>query len=270
MRRRILISAAAFLAAALLAGAGAARAASILTYEREELPGGGVLIVKEAHQLPMVTVRVAIPAGSRYEPPGKAGLGNMVAATVIRGAAGRSALDIEKMNDRLGGGVGVDAGRLTATASLRTLTRDIEEGMDLLADILRRPSFPEKEIEKTRRRILGGLKRRKDRPGHLADEAFRKRLFGDHPQGRLPVGSPETVKGVTRGDLAAFHRKWYGMKGSIFAFVGDITLARARELVLARFRDWKAEGGEPPAAAMPPAPEGLVVEKVDRPLSQTT
>lgn len=269
MRRQKFIPALAFALLAVFALAPAARGA-ILTMEREELPGGGILIVKNAPQLPIVTIRVSIRAGARFESPKFAGLASMTAANLSRGTSRRSASDIEKLNDLLGGGAGVSAGRDFAGASLRVLVRDLERGMDLLADILRRPVFPKKEFFKTRQRILGGLIRRLEQPGSLADEKLRGRLFGGHPYGRLPSGTPETVKAIRRKDLIAFHRKWYGMKNTIFVFVGDITLARARELVLERFSGWKAEGGTPPPAPLPPVPKGLVFEKVDKPLSQAT
>ncbi|MDA1000219.1 MAG: pitrilysin family protein [bacterium] len=243
---------------------------ALLTMEREELPGGGILIVKNSPQLPIVTIRVSVRAGSRHETPQLAGLASMTAASLARGTAGRSASDIEKLNDRLGGGVEAGAGRDFAGASLRVLVRDLEQGMDLLADILRRPVFPQKEFTKTQRRILGGLIRRMERPGSLADEKMRGRLFGEHPYGRLTSGTPETVKAIRHQDLTVFHRKWYGMKNAIFVFVGDITLARARELVLERFSGWKAEGGQLPPAPLAPAPKGLLFEKVDKPLAQAT
>ena len=244
--------------------------ADVITYEREELPGGGVLLVKQSRQLPMVRVAVSIPAGARHEAPEQAGLANLTAALLTRGTKTRSASEVEKLNDALGGGVGLEAGRARAEASMRVLTRDLEEGLSLLSDVLRNPVFPAEEIGKTKRRIVGGLRRQRERPGHLANKALRKSLFGETPYGRLVEGAEASIKKLGREDLVRFHKKWYGMKGTIFVFVGDVSLKRARELVLARFQGWRAEGGEIPESTPPVIPKKMQVVKIDRPLSQAT
>ena len=256
------------LAAALLLPAMAG--ADVITYEREELPGGGVLLVKQSRQLPMVRVAVSIPAGARHEAPEAAGLANLTAALLTRGTKTRSASDIEKTNDTLGGGVGMEVGRARAEASMRVLTRDLEDGLSLLSDVLRNPVFPAKEIGKTKRRIAGGMRRQRERPGHLANKALRNSLFGETPYGRMVEGAEASIKKLGREDLVRFHQKWYGMKGTIFVFVGDVSLKRARELVLARFQGWQAGGGKIPEAAPPQTPGKMQVVKIDRPLSQTT
>ena len=244
--------------------------ADVITYEREELPGGGVWLVKQSRQLPMVRIAVSIPAGARHEAPEQAGLANLTAALLTRGTKTRSASEVEKLNDALGGGVGMEAGRARAEASMRVLTRDLEEGLSLLGDVLRNPVFPAEEIEKTKRRIVGGLRRQRERPGHLANKALRKSLFGETPYGRLVEGAEASIKKLGREDLVRFHKKWYGMKGTIFVFVGDVSLKRARELVLARFQGWRAEGGEIPESTPPAIPKKMQVVKIDRPLSQAT
>lgn len=264
LRRILWTLAAAVLLPPALAGA------AVITYERAELPGGGVLLVKQNRQLPMVRVSVSIPAGARHETPEAAGLANLTAALLTRGTKTRSASDVEKTNDALGGGVGVEAGRARAEASMRVLTRDLEEGLSLLGDVLRNPVFPAEEIGKTKRRIVGGLRRQRERPGHLANKALRKSLFGETPYGRLVEGTEASLKKLGREDLVRFHRKWYGMKGTVFVFVGDVSLERARELVLARFKGWRAAGGKIPEAAPPEAPKQMQVVKIDRPLTQTT
>ena len=244
--------------------------ADVITYEREQLPGGGVLLVKQSKQLPMVRIAVSIPAGARHETPEAAGLANITSALLTRGTKSRSASDIEKTNDALGGGVGMEVGRARAEASMRVLTRDLEEGLSLLSDVLRNPTFPAEEIVKTKRRIAGGMRRQRERPGHLANKALRKSLFGESPYGRLVVGTEESIKKLGREDLVRFHKQWYGMKGTVFAFVGDVSLKRARELVLARFKGWQAGGGKIPEAAPPETKKKMQVVKIDRPLTQTT
>lgn len=268
MRREIRF--AALCLAAALAWTLPSSAAGALRYDREELPGGAVLLVKESRGLPMIHILVSVESGSRYEAPGKAGLASMTAGLLTRGAGKRSAIQIGTLSDSLGGGLGVGAERDHTTATLKVLTRDLEESVSLLADVLRRPSFPADEVEKTRRQILGFLQKQQDKPGYLAGVAFRKGLFGDTAEGRQVSGSAGTVQAIRRGDLLAHHRKWYGMKGAIFVFVGDITLQRAREIVLAHFQGWSAAGGEVPAPPMPPAPSGLSVTKIDRPLKQSS
>lgn len=264
---------AAIAAAIVLSFTASSATAAILSYDREELPGGGVILVKESHELPIVTIEVSFQGGTRYEPLDKQGLASMTASMLLRGTRKRSASDIEKLNDRIGGGVSASAGRDYSTVSLRVLTRDLAEGIELLADTLRNPSYPGKELKKLKAITLGGLQRKKDRPGYLADRAFRKRLFGDHPYGREVAGKPETIKKIQRADLVRFHRQRYGMKGAIFVFVGDISLARAQDLVMGHFGGWKARPAPSPAPATVSNAEGekkMAVIKLDRPFRQAT
>jgi zinc protease len=245
--------------------------AAVLSYDREALPGGGALLVKESHELPIVTIEVSFQGGTRYEPLDKQGLASMTASMLLRGTRKRSASDIEKLNDRIGGGISASAGRDFSNVSLRVLTRDLADGMELLADTLRNPSFPGKELGKLKARTLGGLQRKKDRPGYLANRAFRKRLFGDHPYGREVEGKPETIKKIQRADLVRFHRQRYGMKGAIFVFVGDISLARAQDLVMGHFGGWKARPSPAPATVGNTEREKkMAVIKLDRPFRQAT
>ncbi len=157
-------AAAAGAAIALTLAAPLTSSGAILTYDRETLPGGGVLLVKESHQLPIVTIEISFPAGARFEALDRQGLAQMTAGMLLRGTRKKSASAIEKLNDRLGGGVSASAGRDFATASLRVLTRDLEEGMEFLADVLRRPTFPPKELGKMKARTLGGIERKRTAP----------------------------------------------------------------------------------------------------------
>lgn len=247
-----------------------ALAHAALRYDREALPGGAVLLVKENRQLPMVRITVSIPAGARHEAPARAGLANLTAALLVRGTKTRSALEVERMNDSLGGGVDVKGKRTRAEAALRVLTRDLDAGVSLLADVLRNPVFPAGEVAKTKRRILGALRQRRERPAHLADRAFRKSLYGETPFGRTAEGEEESLRNLGREEVVRFHKKWYGLRGAVFVFSGDVSLSRARALVLSRFGGWRAGGGEPPEAAAPEAPRKMRVIRVDRPLSQST
>ncbi|MBT3351447.1 MAG: insulinase family protein [Nitrospinaceae bacterium] len=268
-----LAAAAGITTAIILSFTTSSASAAVLNYDREELPGGGVILVNESHELPIVTIEVSFPAGTRYEPLDKQGLANMSAAMLLRGTRKRSASDIEKLNDQIGGGVSASAGRDFSSISLRVLTRDLAQGMELLADTLRNPSYPGKELKKLKARTLGGLQRKKDRPGYLANRAFRTRLFGDHPYGREVAGKPETIKKIRRADLVRFHRQRYGMKGAIFVFVGDISLARAQDLVMGHFGGWKSRPASSPAPATPSKAEGeqkMDVIKIDRSFRQAT
>jgi len=246
--------------------------AAILSYDREELPGGAVLLVKESHELPIVIIRASFQGGSRYEPVEKQGLANLTARMLPRGTQNRTASAIERLNDLLGGGAGTAAGRDFSTASIRLLTRDLKRGLVLFADVLRRPIFPRKELKKMKAQLLGSLQRKKDRPGYLADKAFRNRLFGLHPYGRQVEGLPETIRKVNQRDLVNFHRNRYGMKGAIFVFVGDITITRARNEVLDHFRDWKTQMDPPPEvfASAVDTGEKMSIIKIERPFKQST
>ncbi len=237
--------------------------------ERAVLPNGIRLLVAERRTLPVVAVEVLVDAGQRYETAEKAGLANLTAQLLTRGAGQRTATQIDDAIDFVGGSLGASASGDTAAVSLRVLRKDLDLGLDLLADVLLRPTFPPDELARKRTEILGAIHKQKDQPGVVAGEAFADLVFGPHPYGRPVIGTERTVAGITRADVQAFHARWFHPERTIVAVAGDLSLAEARAAVERRLGGWaRGPAGRP--TPLPPAPvlQARVLKTVQRSLTQ--
>ncbi|RMF89784.1 MAG: insulinase family protein [Nitrospinota bacterium] len=239
--------------------------------EREVLPNGMTLLVTSRPTLPMVVVQVLIDAGSLREPAAKAGLANLTAELLTRGTTTRSALAISQAIDFRGGELSTEVERDYVTVSLRLLKKDLDAGLELLADLLQHPRFAPEEITRQRQETLGVLQKAEEEPDEIAEATFRQLLFGSqHPYGRRIEGTPETLRSIGREDILRFYQENYGPNRSIMAFVGDITLAEARTKVERFWGGWRPVS-PPPEPPAPSLQATLPLRRIiDKPLSQAT
>jgi zinc protease len=123
---------------------------------REVLPNGVVLLVAERPAIPIVVVRVYLRAGSVYDPTDAGGLANLTADVLTRGTAKRTGPELDSAIEFVGGSLEGDAGRDGATVGLSVLRKDLALGLDLLAEVLLQPAFPEAELKRRREEIAAG------------------------------------------------------------------------------------------------------------------
>jgi zinc protease len=226
---------------------------------RSVLPDGLILLHSENHNLPIVMVTLVVKAGQTDETAEKAGLANLTAELLSEGTGTRSSTAISEETDFIGASLGVSAGTDYTTITLSVLKKDLNKGFELFSDILLNPSFPSHEIERKKDQIKGSLKQREEEPSFLAERAFRKGVFGDHPYGRLVEGSVETIDSIRRDDIAGFHKNFFLPNNSILSVAGDIS-AGELSVLLQKFLDgWKP--GAPSPRVVKPA-EGIKTRKV--------
>jgi zinc protease len=222
-------------------------------FAQKTLANGLQVVVIEHHEQPAVSLRMVIPAGKVFEPAAKAGLADATATLLIKGAAGRTSQQIAEEIDFVGGVLGANAGLETVAANALVTSDQLDLGLGLLADVVLRPTFPQDEIDRWRSQTLSGLQIQLEDPNYLADAALVRLVFGDHPFGQPGGGTPETVKGLTRDDVVAFHRRHYLPDGSILAVVGDVNPADAVARVEKAFGGWAR--GELTPAPKPQVPK---------------
>lgn len=237
-------------------------------FEQRTLANGLRVVVIEQHEQPAVSLRLLARAGQLYAPAGKAGLAQATAALLTEGTATRSAQQVAEAIDGVGGSLGAGADTDAVYASAQVTSDQLALGLDLLSDIVLHPSFPAEEVERWRRQGLAGLKVQQESPAYLADAAFARLLYGDHPYGEPLLGTPESVQALTRDDLVAFHRSRYVPNEAILAVVGDVKPADAFARVERAFGGWKrGEAAKAPAfsPAARPANAGRRIVVVDKP-----
>jgi zinc protease len=226
-------------------------------FEQMELPNGIVVLGQARPDDPVAVVRFRIEAGAVGEPAEKAGLAAFTARMLSRGQAGRTFEQFNELTDGLGASLSVDAGRLSVDLAVRCLAEDLPTVLDLAADVLLRPDFPEDEIEKVRREMLAAIREADDNTGAVADRTLRELLYPEgHPYRRRVAGEADSVAAIAREDLVAHHAHRYGPRVTTVAVVGGVAnLTSAMELLHDRFGGWDgpAERLDPASTVEPPA-----------------
>lgn len=266
-RRR---GAGAVLGAVLAIGAVVAPAPAAPLAHREVLPNGIVLLVAERPAVPIVAVRLFHRAGATFDPPDKAGLANLTGALLTRGAGARSGQEIDAAIEFVGGRLEAGAGRDGLMASLSVLARDLGLGLDLLADVVLRPTFPDAELKRKAAEIQAAIQRSEESPQTVAARALGRLVFPGHPYGTPVEGTRESVGRLTRDDVLAFWREHVRPDTSIIAVVGAVSQADARHQVLARFGGWARPSAPPASAPAAPGPTAPGSETITRDLTQAT
>ena len=260
MRPRRLPALLVVLALLLAASAGAAKPIA----HREVLPNGIVLLVAERPAIPIVVVRTFAHAGAVLDPPDRAGLANLTGALLTRGTAKHSGPELDSAIEFVGGSLSAGAARDGPTASLSVLKKDVGLGLDLLAEVLLTPTFPDDELKRKAAQIQAAIKRSEEDPGTVAGRALAKLVFPSHPYGVPVEGTVESVGKLTRDDVVRFHRGYVRPDTTIIAVVGAVTVDEARREIVARFGGWKAPAEPPPtvSSVTPGAtPQTQVIEK---------
>jgi zinc protease len=248
----------------LVVSPAAAPAAAAPLAHREVLPNGIVLLVAERPAVPIVAVRVYTRAGAVFDPPQREGLANLTGALLTRGTAKRTGPDLDAAIEFVGGSLEAGAGREGMTASLAILKRDLALGLDLLAEVVLTPTFPEPELKRRVAQIQAGIKRSEEDPGTVAGRALARLIFASHPYGRPSEGTVESVGRLTRDDVVTFYGERVRPDTTIVAVVGAVTVDEARREVLARFGAWPRPPAPPlavAAAAAGPPPQAVTIPK---------
>ena len=233
-------------------------------YQTKTLDNGLRVIVVEHHEQPAVSLRLLVEAGGAQDPAHKPGVANLMAQVLDQGTTTRSAEDIQRTIDDIGGALGVGAGTDLSFVNAVVLKPDFALALDLVSDIARHPAFAPEEIERQRSQLLSSLRVTRDDPGYIADTVFDRLVYGFHPYGRPPSGTPESVPAITRDDLVAFHDRYFAPNNAILAIVGDVTPAEAMAGAVRVFGGWERREVERPAMGEPPPPTRRVVV-IDRP-----
>ena len=210
--------------------------------KRSALANGLTLLVVEEHSIPVVTMELLVNVGSKDDPQGKEGLAQLTASALSRGAGVRSEKEISEELDFRGAEFAAQAGKDFTTVNLKVLRKDLEAVFPLFMDIVAKPTFPEAEIKKEIAQTLAAIRSVEDQPGHVAEKAFLKTLYGNGTYGHSVEGTKESVEKIDKATVEEFYRLDYGPSGSILVVVGDIDEAIVRNSLIPRIEEWKGSG----------------------------
>jgi zinc protease len=219
---------------------------------RHSLTNGVVVLAKETRTTPAVTILVGLRAGAYYDPSGHEGTAALTARVLDRGTEKHSEAEIADELDGRGASLSVMAGRHQLTVSATCLAEDFDTIFSLVAEVVRRPLFDAHEVETRRAELLTAILQDEDDPAAVAVDVLMSRLYRDHPYGRRPRGTQQTVQRITRDDLVTFHRTWFTPEGTTVVVVGDVDADDVMRAATRAFESWTApRTGEPTLAIVP-------------------
>ena len=247
----------------------AARDVKFPPYAVKTLANGLQVIAVSHHEQPAVSIRLLVRAGAAQDPADKPGVAALVATLLDQGTTTKSAEQIANSIDSIGGAMGTGAGSDLSFVNAVVMKDSLNFGLTLVADVTLNPAFATEEIERQKQQSLSGMKVSYEDPEFLANVVFDRLVYGFHPYGRPQAGTPQTVAAVTREDLIAFHKKWFGANNAILAIVGDVTPDEAFAGAERAFGKWARADAETAKPVDPPPPTRRVVV-IDKPGSVQT
>lgn len=220
---------------------------------RWTLSNGIAVILAERHSWPTVEMNVLFDGGSIHD-GSRQGLAQMAMGLLGRGTAKRSALEIEDALRDNGMTISAGAGPEQLTLHASMLVANLEPSLDLAADLLRAPSFPEDAFNQSRKARLTAIGNQGQAPAGAISLAYGPALYGsDHPYGISSlIGTRASIEALTRDDLVAFATDWLRPDRATILVAGDITRERADALLEERFGRWSKPATPPPAIAPVP------------------
>ena len=228
---------------------GAAFSDRVMTHD---LPGGARLAVLNNPHAPTVTIAGTLRAGPALATDGRSAVPGLVAAMLDRGTEDHGRLELARELEDHGLQLMVRASASTPTIvsfSAQGLAEELPRLITLLVEVLRRPTFPEDELDKLRDQVLGSLRREREETSARAFAALTRALYPDrHPLYRRPIEVREReVASLTSAELKAFHAATYGPADLVVAAVGDVESHHVAALLGEEMGAWS--GGDPAAVA---------------------
>lgn len=213
---------------------------TIPNLHRVVLKNGITLIVVENQAADIISGRFFLKnAGTIAEKPEQSGVAHLASAVITKGTEHLSALDIAEQIESIGAGLGADASTDYFSLSLKTVSPDFPEMLELLGEIMRSPVFPESEVELERKLTLQGIRSQKEQPFNVAFNQLRQQMYPQHPYGISVLGTEASVFNLTRQDLQQFHQTYFRPDNLIISLSGRITKEQGVNLISEVFSDWQ-------------------------------
>jgi predicted Zn-dependent peptidase len=230
------------------------------------LSNGITVVTERVESVRSVAAGIWVAAGSRHEAPSESGISHFIEHMVFQGTETRSAEDLARQMDALGGYSDAYTGRELVSYNFKVLDENLAEALELHADLVLHPRFDSAAIEKEKSVILEELKMDTDNPETYLTGVFVRRFWKSHPLGQPILGTRKTIRSFTRQQLCAFHEQYYRPENLTLAAAGSVEHEQFVELAERLFGILPRGGARP--EARPPRPAAPVILKSRRSLQQ--
>ncbi len=231
-------------------------------------PGGITAWLVEDHNIPFAALEIQFRGGTSLEAPDKRGVVNLMTATLEEGAGDMDSRGFAEAREALAADIGFDSGSDSVGVSVKFLTENRNQVIDLVREALVNPRFDQDAVDRVRGQVLSNLRSNEKDPGTIAADRFDLLAFGDHPYGSNGDGTIATVTALTRDDVVAAHKAAIARDRVFVAASGDITAEELGLLLDRLLGDLPATGAPLPGVAPWLLPPGVTV--IDFPTPQAT
>jgi len=246
--------------------AGTPVVAAIPSPNEFRLANGLRVVVVERHALPLLSAALVTTGGGADDPATRSGLADLTADVMTKGTTTRSATQIAREIEALGGSISSDAGWDGSDVDVTIKSDQAGPALAILADVAQHPVFAAEEIERARAQAIDGVAVTLKDPGALSGLVSARAVFGDAPYGHPLSGTPGSLKAITQSDIRGAYAKAWHPDTATLIMVGDITPAQAKSLAESNFGAWSAPASAAapaPVAGAYPAPRVIVVDMPD-------
>jgi len=234
---------------------------------RVTLDNGLRVVVAEQREVPLVEMQLLVGAGSAQDPKGDEGVAALTARALTRGAGDRSAVELAREIESLGGELSAGAGTDATIIGAEFLAEDFARGLGLVRDVVLAPRFERDEVRRARDEQVATILATLEQPSAVADKCYAAFLYGAHPYGRPTDGTIATVKELGRGDVRDYYERWYHPNNSILVLVGAVSADEAVAAIRQALGGWPSRPDAVPVRAEAPAAitgrKVLLVDKAD-------
>jgi predicted Zn-dependent peptidase len=235
--------------------------------QKEILPNGLVVITEPMEYFHSVSVGVWLRTGSRREPAELNGISHFIEHMVFKGTRRRTAEDIAREVDRVGGMLDAFTSKEMVCFNTRVLAEHLPKAFDVLADMVLEPKFSQEDIDREKSVVLEEIRMTQDNPEDLVHELFTQNFWNSHSIGKPILGTPETVSDFTREKLNGWFRECYAPNNLVITAAGDLTHRQLVDLVAERFSGLSSVRDDSPDRTVP-QPNAHITQKSKRELEQ--
>jgi predicted Zn-dependent peptidase len=222
--------------------------------KREVLPNGLIVLSEEMAHIRSISIGIWMKSGSRDEDPEINGISHFTEHMVFKGTTSRTARDIARQVDSIGGNMDAFTGKETICFNIKVLDEHLPIAIDILSDLVLNPIFTPNDIAREKGVILEEIKMDEDNPDYLVHEIFTQNFWKDDPLGKPILGTKDTVRSFEQEKLFEFYRGRFAPNNMIISGAGNLNHERFVDLIKSRFMDLKPvpNGFHHPAPAVTP------------------
>lgn len=207
--------------------------------QRDTLENGLVMLLSEAHKIPMVELKIIVKSGSVCDPLGKEGLANLTGNMLLRGTELNKGDELIEKIEYLGANINVNAQEDYIEISCRALSKHLFILMDIVSECLQKPAFDTTELKKLQRKTYSEILSQLDDPFYVGQVAFRSLLFGTHPLNHDPLGFDSTIMKISITDIKNFYNTYFAPNNAAIILVGDFNTDSVKVGIKKYFSNWK-------------------------------